>query len=251
MKNKLKLGLALFLIGMLGIITLLTVTVPLDSIPNEVLDYLSPGMIKVLILVNPVILLLIAVIVGSLLADKVGLKVPAVAHVLNIEKPAIRFQEQMMYGILIGLFAGLLLIMIRLAFGQLIPEVFAQLENNVQTTPLARIGYGGFTEEIIFRYGFMSFVVWVVFKISRKLNAPTYWSGIIIASVLFGIGHFPVAIAAVDRPDVLFLAYILLGNTTGAVFFGWLYWRKGLESAFAGHIFAHVAMMAGEWIFQL
>jgi hypothetical protein len=251
MKSKLKLGMALFFVGLLGIFTLLTVSIPLDHIPQDVLDGMSPGMMKALILVNPAVLLLIAVIAGSMLSDRVGLKVPAIASALGIEKPGIKFSEQIKYGALLGLLAGVLIIMIRLAFGQLIPETFTHLESNLQITLLARFGYGGLTEEIIFRYGFMSFVVWVIFKITGKLQNSTYWSGIVIAGLLFGVGHFPAALAAADHPDVIFLAYILTGNTTGAVFFGWLYWKKGLESAFAGHIFAHVAMMAGEWMFQV
>jgi formate/nitrite transporter FocA (FNT family) len=43
---------------------------------------------------------------------------------------------------------------------------------------------------------------------------------------------------------MILLTYILLGNSIGGVIFGWLYWKKGLESAMVAHVFAHVVMVA-------
>jgi len=39
--KKLILGLALFILGLLGILTMLTIKIPLDSIPKEVLEKIS------------------------------------------------------------------------------------------------------------------------------------------------------------------------------------------------------------------
>jgi membrane protease YdiL (CAAX protease family) len=44
------------------------------------------------------------------------------------------------------------------------------------------------------------------------------------------------------------IAYVIIGNSVGGLVFGWLYWKKGLESAFIAHIFAHVAMVIIEKI---
>ncbi|MEJ6980003.1 hypothetical protein WG906_06050 [Pedobacter sp. P351] len=44
--------------------TMLTVTIPLESLPKELLDKISPQTLKYLVLINPTILLLIAVVVG-------------------------------------------------------------------------------------------------------------------------------------------------------------------------------------------
>ena len=251
MNKKLKLGLTLFILGLLGVLTMLTVTVPLDSFPKEVLEKISPEALKFLVLINPTILLLIAVVVGTLLYDKVGFSVPTISSILKIEQPKIKLNDQIKFGVLIGLVTGILITVIHLIFKSSIPQEFIDLGNKINITIIARFGYGGFTEELLMRFGFMTLVVWIIFKITKNPGNSTYWIGIILASILFAVGHFPVVFAAVTNPTIALLTYVLIGNFIAGLFFGWLYWKKGLESAFVGHIFAHVAMIIGELIFQL
>ena len=86
MNNKIKLGLVLFIIGLLGIISMLTVAIPIESLPKEVLDKISPQSLKYLVLVNPTILLIIAVVVGTMLYDKVGFSVPTISSIMPLPK---------------------------------------------------------------------------------------------------------------------------------------------------------------------
>lgn len=251
MNKKLKLGLTLFVLGLLGVFTMLTVTIPLDNLPNEVVEKISPQTLKYLVLINPAILLLIAVIIGTLLYDKVGFSVPTISSILKIEQPKIKFIEQIKYGIILGLISGILITLISIIFKSSLPQEFIDLGNKIKITVIARFIYGGFTEELLMRFGFMTLVVWIVSKVTNNLVNSTYWIGIILASILFGLGHFPVVFNTVPNPSITLLTYVLIGNSIAGLFFGWLYWRKGLEAAFIGHIFAHVAMIIGENIFQL
>jgi len=68
----------------------------------------------------------------------------------------------------------------------------------------------------------------------------------IISSIIFALGHFPIAYQVVENPSMALLTYILIGNTIGGLIFGWLYWKKGLESAFLAHILTHVIMVMAE-----
>lgn len=251
MNKKLKLGLTLFVLGLLGVFTMLTVTIPLDNLPNEVVEKISPQTLKYLVLINPAILLLIAVIIGTLLYDKVGFSVPTISSILKIEQPKIKFIEQIKYGIILGLISGILITLISIIFKSSLPQEFIDLGNKIKITVIARFIYGGFTEELLMRFGFMTLVVWIVSKVTNNLVNSTYWIGIILASILFGLGHFPVVFNTVPNPSITLLTYVLIGNSIAGLFFGWLYWKKGLEAAFIGHIFAHVAMIIGENIFQL
>jgi membrane protease YdiL (CAAX protease family) len=246
MNKKIKLGLTLFALGLLGVLTMLTVTIPLDALPKEALSKISPQAIKYLILINPTFLLLIAVIVGTLLYDKVGLKVPAISALLKIENPEIKFSEQVKSGVLLGLLTGILISVAGAAFKSSVPEELTELADKIKLTPVARFAYGGLTEEILLRFGFMTLMVWVTFRLTRNLRNPTYWTGILLASILFAFGHFPIVYKAVGDPSFTLLTYIFIGNLIAGLFFGWLYWKKGLEAAFIGHIFAHVAMLASE-----
>jgi hypothetical protein len=251
MNVKLKLGIALFILGLFGVFSMLTVTIPLESLPKEVLDKISPQTLKYLVLINPTILLLIAVVVGTLLYDKVGFSVPTISSILKIEQPKIKLIEQVKFGVFFGLLAGILITVIGIVFKSSLPQEFIELGNKIKITTVARFLYGGLTEELLMRFGFMTLVVWLIFKITKNLNSSTYWTGIFIASILFAVGHFPVVFNAVQSPTISLLTYVLIGNSIAGLFFGWLYWKKGLEAAFIAHIFAHVAMIIGEQIFQL
>jgi len=250
MSKKLKLGTTLFILGFIGVLTLLTITIPLDTLPQEILEQISPESLKYLVLINPTILLAIAVIVGTRLHDHVGLSVPTISSILKIQEPRIQFTEQIKYGIPLGIFTGILTILIGFTFQSAIPQEFVDLGSKITLTTIAKICYGGLTEEILMRFGFMTAVVWMVFKITKTLTNKTYWIGIALASILFSLGHFPIVFSAVQNPSSILLTYILIGNSIAGLFFGWLYWRKGLEAAFIGHIFAHIAMMIGEPLLQ-
>ena len=230
---------------------MLTVTIPLDSLPKEVLEKISPETLKYLVLINPTILLLLAVLIGTLLFDKVGFSIPTISSILKIEDPEIKFIEQIKFGVLLGLLTGILTTIIGLIFKTSLPQEFIDLGNKIKITTIARFGYGGLTEELLMRFGFMTLVVWIIFKITKKLVDLTYWTGIVLASILFAVGHFPVVYNAVQNPTISLLTYVLFGNSIAGLFLGWLYWKKGLEAAFIGHLFAHVAMIIGEQIFQL
>lgn len=248
MNYKLKLGLILFALGMIGVLSLLTISIPMDQLPEEVLKTVSPEILKYLILINPAIFLLIAVITGTLLFDKVGLSIPAISSLLKSEPAPITFTAQLKAGITLGLIAGVLTSLIGLAYKPYMPQELIEAGEKIQTTVIAKFAYGGITEELMMRYGFMTLIVWVVYKLSRNLNGVTYWSGIIVSGLIFAIGHFPVVFTAIENPSTILLSYILIGNTVAGLFFGWLYWKKGLEAAIIGHIFAHVAMIAFEKI---
>lgn len=246
MNSKFKMGITLFLIGFMGVLTLLSVSIPLENIPKEVLDKISPQTLKYLVIINPSIFLLISVLIGTFLYTKVDLNIPTLSALLKIKSVNIPFIEQLKFGIILGLLTGILTTFVGIIFKSSIPQEFLDLGNKISITPLARFGYGGFTEEILMRFGFMTLVVWIVFKISKSLNNSTYWVGIVLSSILFAIGHFPIVFSTIETPSLPLLTYILIGNSIAGLFFGWLYWKKGLESAFIAHIFAHIAMLIGE-----
>jgi hypothetical protein len=166
---KLKLGLVLFALGFLGVLTLLTATIPL---PDEIAE-LSPVAVKFLMLINPTVMLLIAVLVGTLLYDKVNLTVPFISSLLKRESARAIFVQQMKFGIPLGLLAGIVIVLVAWLFNAIIPHEFEAL-GSLELTLLARFGYGGITEELLLRFGVMTLIVWVASKLTKKLNNPIY-----------------------------------------------------------------------------
>jgi hypothetical protein len=241
--KKLKLGLVLFFIGFLGILSMLTVSIPF---PEEALQKFSPTTLMILSLVQPCILLIIAVVTGTVLHAKVGLSVPVISSFLKIETPRIHFFSQIKYGTLFGISTSILVMITGFIFRSVVPQELEELNSKIELTPIARFCYGGFTEELLMRFGFMTFIVWIVSRITKKLNRTTCWTGIVVSTLLFAVGHFPVVFTVVACPTVLLLTYILIGNSIAGIAFGWLYWKKGLESACIAHIFFHaVVIVAG------
>ena len=245
MKPKLKLGLTLFALGFLGVLTLLTITFPLDDLP-EGMAQLPPFVIKLLTLINPTVILLICVVVGTALYDKVNLTVPAISSLLKIEsnQPQTSFVQQLKYGVSLGLLAGTAVMLINFILSSVLSEQFQAYYSQLEITLLVRFGYGGITEELLLRFGLMTLLVWIIVKLTKKLNNAAYWVAIAISTVLFAVGHFPAVYAAISNPTTLFLTFVLVGNSIVGLAFGWLYWKKGLEAAIIAHIFVHVAFVS-------
>src|SRR5690606_17959310 len=128
--------------------------------------------------------------------------------------------------------AGVLLTVAGLIFDFIIPLEFKELGQNLQPSLAARFLYGGLTEEILMRFGLMTFLVWLCSKIFRGIKPVIYWIGILVSALIFAFGHFPIVYQSVQNPSTGLLTYILTGNSIGGIIFGWLYWKKGLESAF-------------------
>lgn len=249
-KKKFYLALVLFFLGMLGMLSMLTVDFPL---PEEILtvleDQFSPSQIKLLILINPTIILIVAILVGTLLYQKVNLSVPIIEKFLGIKEDAVQLKQILLYGILGGILTGTVLSI--LGFIRLIsPSEFELLTGQLQLTLAARFLYGGITEEIFMRFGLMTLLVWLTAKLFKGLKPQVYWIGIILSSLVFAVGHFPIVFQTVGNPSIVMISYVLIGNTVGGLVFGWLYWKKGLESAFLAHIFAHVVMVLSENLFS-
>ncbi|MBK0403173.1 CPBP family intramembrane metalloprotease [Adhaeribacter sp. BT258] len=244
MKNqKLRLGLSLFFLGMLGVLSLLTMEVTYPEEVKAILDKrFSPVQLKLLTLLNPAIYLLIAVVVGVNLHKKVDLQVP-VLEGLFTRREIKSIGSILQYGLAGGVLAGIAITIVGLVYEPWLPREFIAAGEKMEPGLAMRFLYGGITEEILMRFGLMTLMVWLLWKLTKKLTPSVYWTGITIAALLFGLGHFPVVYQVVASPDAILLSYILIGNTAGGLVFGWLYWKKGLESAMVAHIFAHVVMV--------
>lgn len=104
--------------------------------------------------------------------------------------------------------------------------------------------YGGTTEEILMRLFLMTFFIWIGMKIFRQSKPSKI--GIIIpiflAAIIFGLGHLPIT-ASLTQIDTLVVTRAIVLNGIGGVVFGWLFWKKGLESAMIAHFTADIFLL--------
>ncbi|MBA2459265.1 MAG: CPBP family intramembrane metalloprotease [Gemmatimonadales bacterium] len=137
-----------------------------------------------------------------------------------------------------GMLGGILLF----ALGHYAPGALAAAQERFEFPILARILYGGITEEILLRWGLMTVLVWLLRLPRRGQGAPPpvhMWLAILASALLFGAGHLPAAAALVGELTREIVAFVVGANTAFGILFGYLYWRYGLEAAMVAHGAAH------------
>ena len=101
---------------------------------------------------------------------------------------------------------------------------------------------GGITEELLFRWGLMSLVTFLLWKaVGDERTQPQawlVWAGIVAAALIFGVSHLP-AVFTLYGSSLPIVLFTLLGNAAPAVVFGWIFWRYSIEAAMLTHGFAH------------
>lgn len=100
----------------------------------------------------------------------------------------------------------------------------------------------GITEEIAFRFGLMTFLVWVI-RLGLKraaTDATSLWVGNLLAALLFAAAHLPGLPAGAWNPALL--VPIVAAITAGGMVMGWLFMRYGLVSAIGAHFVADVVL---------
>jgi hypothetical protein len=105
--------------------------------------------------------------------------------------------------------------------------------------------YGGIVEEVIMRLFMITLLTWLGTRLFRggagHPNAVILWVAILVSGLALGIGHLPAAVALGIPLTPLYITRTFVLNGIGIVF-GWLYWRRGLESAMAAHFAADIAL---------
>jgi len=87
----------------------------------------------------------------------------------------------------------------------------------------------------------MSVVAWMLSRIWRQRPAGIFWAANIGVAVLFGLAHLPATAALIPLTPLVVTRAIVL-NGLVAVVAGWLYWRRGLESAMVAHFCADLVV---------
>lgn len=91
------------------------------------------------------------------------------------------------------------------------------------------------------RFFFMTLLTLALVNLLRFPPAVGVWAAILLAALLFGVLHLPATRELAELTPLVVTRALLLNGIAG-VAFGWLYWRKGLESAITAHIFADVLL---------
>lgn len=148
-------------------------------------------------------------------------------------------------GSVIGCFA---IIGIDLWFQPHLPKIVSEQQSFEWWKGALTLFYGGIFEETLLRLFTMSLIVWLMAKLFR-VKAPhipgfIYIAAIIIAALLFGLGHLPAAQMYFGELSAVVAARTIILNALLGIWFGYLYWRKGLEYAIVSHMSADLVLHA-------
>ncbi len=146
--------------------------IPLPADVEELLsESFTPVQINFLILLNPMIILIIAVLVGTLLFDRVNLRVPIIEKLVGIEKKTVNILSIVSSGIVGGIVAGIIVVLVIKIFKPLMIDEYQELTKSVKPSLAARFLYGGITEEIYLRFGLMTLLVWIGSKLTKRTKS--------------------------------------------------------------------------------
>ncbi len=196
----------------------------------------------------------IIIFAGMLLAKRVGLQIPILELWTRGESIADKVRAILPLSIILGVVATLMMLALEFLYFQRamineLGDTAAAL--NLQTgQPAAWKGflasfYGGIAEEVQLRLFVMTLLVWLGSFLSKtnegKPTNVVFWIANSLAAVLFGLGHLP-TVAMLLPLTPLVLARTIVLNGIGGIVFGWLYWKRGLESAIIAHFAADIVL---------
>lgn len=233
--SNLRIAASLFGLGLLGITSLLWVAPPT----------LPPGLemetttLRWATLVNPILLLIVSIAMGTLLKDTAGVKL----RILDPKED--ESFHSVFYSLIQPFFAltaisalGVLLIFLGTCWG--FDPAYKEVLNGPGLPFWTRILYGGITEEILMRYGLMTLLLWILKEINRPNSQVQFWIANILTAMFFATGHLPALFNEVPSPSIWTLIYILGGNFCAGLCFGYAFWKYGLILAILTHMGFHL-----------
>lgn len=238
----------LFFLGFVGIVSIVPFIPHLLALQSAPLP-LTVEMIQVVSVVQSSVLLLFMVGLGSVFSKKVGLSSPVIFALAHSENALKELKPQIIPAIIGGIVGGVFLLALLGTFSSYLPAEFLSAGEKLMPPWYTKLLYGGITEELLIRWGLMSFFVWGMYRLTQKsgsdIRSHNYIFAILVSSLIFGLGHLPVAFALSPEITAPLVAYIILGNASFGFIAGYLYWKRGLECAIGAHMVAHLTMIVG------
>jgi hypothetical protein len=239
--------LILFMAGLMGIVLAIINAAPiLQSELNKLPGVEKLPRLEVLLALQGfqlIVLLAIAIAIGLFCTKAVGLKSYALGTAPWPQSKQLIRQLQLGCGV--GLLTAIALGLIDFVMRPWLPAALkiSQPASDRTLNLLLGILYGGITEEILMRWGFMSLLVWASWKILKRgvllPERSLYQGAIALSALIFGLLHLP-ATALITPLTPCVIGRALLLNGIAGLGYGWLFWQSTIEIAMLAHAFTHI-----------
>lgn len=245
-KWRLKLVFILTLLGAIGTVAIIPYSI--TTILNNEVYQADPNALPIglVITINSLVqiaLLFVFVLFGLRFQKRTGLNVSIIEHLIY-KKKFIKIDKLFLYRSIIGAFllSFLVILLDVFVFAPLIEGDTNQIGETIWWQGVLASIYGGITEELMLRLFGMTFIVWLLAKLMKKereeIPKGYYYFAIIFTAILFGLGHIPATIEVFGELTPLLFTRAILFNGLLGLWFGYVYYEKGLEYAMVAHISA-------------
>lgn len=245
MKNIINWKVFFVLLG-LAMISIICVFPYITSVQGELLDKIGQPIQVIFIaqFIQGLILFSVAIFLGLFFTKKINFQLPLIESIVEKGDYKVVLKNILGKSILIGALTAVVIYVLDIAFtaqGALISthQNYAPIWQKL----LASI-YGGATEEILMRLFLMSFFIWIGVKLFKQKEPSKIIiiTAIFLAAVIFGLGHLPITASITEITPIVVSRAIIL-NGIGGLIFGWLFWKKGLESAIIAHFTTDIFLL--------
>lgn len=248
---------ALALIGVVGLIPGLLSTLSGLLTRPGVSTTMSPLTLALLSLIQPAILAAIAAAVGVALTPKLGLRSHIVEAAAGVPDAWGGFRREIAPALIVAAVGVALVLGLDAATRSLVPapvNIPAGQEGRTLGLTITGVLYGGIVEEILLRWGLMTLLAWLLWRLFQRgqgtPRAWIMWVAIVASALLFGAGHLPAAAVLYGGLTPPVIVRIVGLNSVLGIGFGWLFWRYSLEAAMLSHASWHVITSLVAWIGQ-
>lgn len=181
-----------------------------------------------------------AVAVGVSLGPSVGLSAPLLTTWVAGRSAWRALRFLLLPGVAGGVAGAAWLVTLAMLWPEGLP-----VADPVYAMPLVvKLLYGGITEELVMRFGGLTLVMWVLWRMSgQTLQRPGWrlgWCAVLLSALLCGLAQLPVAVAMAGGLTTTVAVQVLLCETVYGVMAGFLFWRYGLEAAILAHAIAYL-----------
>ncbi|GAA0323759.1 CPBP family intramembrane glutamic endopeptidase [Oceanobacillus sp. FSL W7-1293] len=194
----------------------------------------------------------VMILVGLRLQNRTGLNAP-ILNGMVYQKTWVHISKKwLINSIVVAIIGSVIVILLDLfVFNPLMGAATDQMASPNWWQGLLASIYGGITEEIMLRLFGMTLIVWLLAWITKKQKGDIpnsfYYIAIFLVAILFGSGHLPAAAQVFGGLSGVIVIRTLVLNGLLGLWFGYLYWKRGLEYAIIAHmsadIFLHVLIV--------
>lgn len=189
----------------------------------------------------------VLILFGLRMQSRTGLGVPLLEGIVyNKSRPQFS-KTWLINGIAVAAIGSIIIVLLDLfIFSPMIHTSVEQVPSPTWWQGLLASFYGGITEEVMLRLFGMTFIVWILARVTgrRKTDIPAsfYYVAIVLTALLFGLGHLPATAQIFGELSAVLVVRALVLNGLLGLWFGFLYWKRGLEYAICAHFAADIVL---------